>query len=182
MTAFPFCFTFIVWTVVEYRKHFGMDYYGFWYGGLRCLVINSCLMMNPAAIPEVAHAQDVWLEEEIEQAKLCAQQVMVFSHHPWFLHSVDEDEGDSGYWIIPKKTRDRWFKMLRHKKVTALFAGHYHRNVVAMPFPKKGKGAAAAVELSDVKLQESDVEGGSDDNDDDYKINEEDVVNPLEVR
>jgi hypothetical protein len=85
-------------TLSEYRRHFGADYYGFWFGGVRCIVINSCLMMKPDAIPSVTEAQDIWLEEELEQAKLCAQQVLIFSHHPWFLNSFDEDEGESGYW------------------------------------------------------------------------------------
>ena len=56
-------------TLTEYRKYFGPDYYGFWYGGVRCLILNSCLFMNPEAIPEVSAAQDIWFEEEIEQAK-----------------------------------------------------------------------------------------------------------------
>jgi hypothetical protein len=85
-------------TLNEYRRHFGADYYGFWFGGVRCIVINSCLMMKPDAIPSVTEAQDRWFEEELEQAKLCAQQVLIFSHHPWFLNSFDEDEGESGYW------------------------------------------------------------------------------------
>jgi hypothetical protein len=37
-----------------------------------------------------------WLEEEIEQGKLCATQLMVFSHHPWFIEHADEEEEENG--------------------------------------------------------------------------------------
>jgi hypothetical protein len=30
-----------------YRANFGADYFGFWYCGLRCLIINSPLMVDP---------------------------------------------------------------------------------------------------------------------------------------
>lgn len=168
-------------TLTAYRKYFGPDYYGFWYNGIRCLVLNSCLMMTPSAIPEVSAAQDIWFEEEIEQAKLCAQQVLIFTHHPWFLHDVNEDEGEKKYWIIPKETRDRWFKKLRHAKVTASFAGHYHKNVCAWPFPKK-KGKKDAVSAEDVSLESDDeaAKSESEDDIDDYTEKEE-VINPLEV-
>lgn len=177
-------------SLLAYRKHFGPDYYGFWYNGVRCLVLNSCLMMTPDAIPEVSAAQDIWFEEEIEQAKLCAQQVLIFTHHPWFLHTIDEDEGEKKYWTIPKTTRDRWFKKLRHAKVTACFAGHYHKNVCSWPFPhaskKKDKDKDKAVSADDIVL-ESDNEADdaksdiSEDDVDDYTEKDTDVVNPLEA-
>ncbi len=179
-------------TLTAYRKHFGPDYYGFWYNGIRCLVLNSCLFMSPEAIPDVTAAQDIWFEEEIEQAKLCAQQVLIFTHHPWFLTDVNEgEEAGNQYWVIPKPIREKWFKKLRHAKVTALFAGHYHRNVVSMPFPKKRR--AGAVSADDIKLK--DVNDSDSDNDDDknkdhsdsedsvddYAETKNEVVNPMEA-
>jgi hypothetical protein len=140
--------------------------------------------MTPDAIPEVAAAQDIWFEEEIEQAKLCAQQVLIFTHHPWFLHDINEDEGEKKYWIIPKPVRERWFKKLRHAKVTASFAGHYHKNVTAWPFPKTKKSKSDAVSAEDIKIEsdnESVKSDASEDDVDDYNEKEEKAVNPLEV-
>ena len=75
-----------------YRERFGADYFGFWYGGVRCLLLNSTLLLKPAALPFEAAHQDAWFAEEIEQAKLGATHVLIFTHHPWFLSDVNEDD------------------------------------------------------------------------------------------
>ena len=54
--------------------------------------------MSPTLLPDEVTAMDLWFEEELEQAKLCSQHVMIFTHHPWYLNDVDEDGGDTGYW------------------------------------------------------------------------------------
>jgi 3',5'-cyclic AMP phosphodiesterase CpdA len=76
----------------RYRSKFGADFYGAWFGGVRCLVLNSPLMSSPESAPEDAQLQDLWLVEEIEQAKLCATSVAVFSYHPWFHETIDEPD------------------------------------------------------------------------------------------
>ena len=80
-----------------YRQRFGADYYGFWFGGLRCIVLNSTLMLRPDALPVEARGQDEWFAEEIELAKLGAAHVLIFTHHPWFVDSVDEEDS---YWYV----------------------------------------------------------------------------------
>lgn len=75
-----------------YRERFGADYFGFWYGGVRCLLLNSTLLLNPVALPFEAAHQDAWFAEEIEQAKLGATHVLIFTHHPWFLSDIYEDD------------------------------------------------------------------------------------------
>lgn len=80
--------------VDAYRDRFGADYYGFWYGGIRLLVVNSSLLILPedpgADHPSLSEsvrtqkrAQDDWLSEEIEQAKLAAHHALIFSYHCW---------------------------------------------------------------------------------------------------
>ena len=82
-------------TLLAYRKRFGADYFGFWYGGMRGIVINSTLMIHSSGALEEANRQNLWLTEEIEQCKLCSNSIVIFSYHPWFLHDIDEDdEGD----------------------------------------------------------------------------------------
>ncbi len=78
-----------------YRAKFGADYYGVWFGGLRCLVLNSPLMVHPQGAPEESAEQDLWLAEEIEQAKLCSAAIKVFAFHPWFLESLGEEDAES---------------------------------------------------------------------------------------
>ena len=74
-----------------YRGWFGADYYGFWYGGVRCLVLNSTLLTDASLVTEVT-MQNEWFAEELEQAKLCATHVIIFTYHPWFLSSIDEED------------------------------------------------------------------------------------------
>ena len=102
------------------------------YGGSRCLVINSSLMINGSGAPLEAATQDLWFEEEIEQAKMCSTHMMIFSYHPWFVGCRDEEdegEGEGGGGgkahpkIVPEPIRTKWLKILRHKKVKYLFAG-----------------------------------------------------------
>jgi hypothetical protein len=79
-------------SLARYRRLFGADYYGFWFQGMRGVVINSALLINGSAAPEEAVQQQLWLEEEIEQAKLCATTMVLFSYHPWFYSHIDEED------------------------------------------------------------------------------------------
>ena len=81
-------------TLRAYRSRFGADYFGFWYGGMRGIVINSSLLISPSGAPEEAARQETWLTEEIEQSKLCSSSVVLFSYHPWFLQSMDEADAE----------------------------------------------------------------------------------------
>jgi hypothetical protein len=42
-----------------------------------------------------AQRQWLWLEEEIEQCKLCATSIVVFAYHPWYLSHVNESPPDN---------------------------------------------------------------------------------------
>ena len=110
-------------TLKAYHDKFGADYYGFWYGGARCLVINSMLMIDGSGAPLEAAGQDLWFEEEIEQAKMCSIHIMIFSYHPWFISHRDESTGGAQPIAIPEPIRAKWLTILRHKKVKYLFAG-----------------------------------------------------------
>jgi serine/threonine-protein phosphatase CPPED1 len=75
-----------------YRAKFGADYFGFWYGGVRGLVLNSSLLIHSSGSPAEAAKQEAWLAEEVQQCKLCATAVIVFSYHPWFLSDINEED------------------------------------------------------------------------------------------
>ncbi len=82
-------------TLTRYRALFGADYFSFWYQGMKGIVINSPLLLNGEGAPEEADTQIKWLEEEIEQAKLCASTIVLFSYHPWYYHDLEEDDYNS---------------------------------------------------------------------------------------
>eukprot|EP01031_Cornospumella_fuschlensis_P036976 gene36976-44856_t len=113
----------------HYRSLFGADYYGFWYIGLRGLVVNSTLLCYPNTDLEEAKKQDIWLEEEVEQSKLCANTVIVFSYHPWFLEFAEEedafeDESNTIHKTIPRSVRLYWLQKMRHHKVRMIFTSY----------------------------------------------------------
>ncbi len=170
----------------QYRRLYGYDYYGFWYGGLRCLVINSTLLCHQVGTgnPELDNAvmdQDIWLEEEIEQAKLCSTHILLFSYHPWFLEHRDE-EHVAGV-NIPVTTRLRWLDALRHSKVKFVFNGKLGKNGKLNAHPRK-KGSSKHQE-GDYELDHDDGEKklsdqipDADNSDDERVIPEPKVLNP----
>jgi len=140
-------------TLARYRAKFGCDFFGFWYGGLRCLIVNSSLLCRPAGAPEDAALQEKWLEEEVEQAKLCSAQVAIFSHHPWFVDDAAEDSATAtatapdaaSLRVVPKAVRQKWLARFRHSKVRFLLSGRAYGpdgggdSLRAVPVPAQGK-------------------------------------------
>mmetsp|Transcript_2778 Transcript_2778/g.4182 ORF Transcript_2778/g.4182 Transcript_2778/m.4182 type:complete len:928 (+) Transcript_2778:61-2844(+) len=164
----------------RYRSRYGCDHFGFWYGGVRLLVINSTLMIHPERAPVQAAYQDTWLEEELEQCRMCAMHVVVFSHHRWFIDHADEDNcQDVAVKVMPKTLRDKWLPKMRHVKLKYVFAGGCvcDQSAVIAPYPKKiarirdGSGAnrdedqvqmtTEALCVSDVSVTEASQECGS---------------------
>lgn len=124
----------------RYRSLFGADYYAFWYEGTRGIVINSSLLFllesasnqteevdntDKDILLHEAKEQLEWLEEEIEQCKLCATSIVLFTYHPWLYDNVDEEETFSqgegevstAVKAIPRKIRLTVLSKLRHHKV-----------------------------------------------------------------
>jgi len=108
-----------------YQELFGADYYGFWYGGMRALVLNSALIGAESLCSERAEAarsQEAWFDGEVEQGQLGGHHVVVFSHHLWFLRDPLEDAHVPGQ-TVPKEARLRWLRKCQGGKVRALFSG-----------------------------------------------------------
>lgn len=131
--------------LLKYRTNFGADFYGFWYGGLRCLVLNSSLLIHSEECPEEAEEQNVWFSEEIEQAKLCSTLMVIYTYHPWFRSNIDEENEVTDHELlyynslhnsttngntkellmnaishppaISKDVRRKWLLQMRHHKV-----------------------------------------------------------------
>jgi serine/threonine-protein phosphatase CPPED1 len=136
-------------SIERYKSFFGDDYLAFWVNGTYNIVLNSALFSDPTDALNLYAEQWNWLEEQLQFAtKYSARNIFVFSHHPWFLYSEDEDidqlTGRSylepglsdlfvsdSYFPIPKPTRQKVLELFRQYKVSASFAGHFHQNVVS---------------------------------------------------
>ena len=112
--------------ISSYRKHFGDDYFGFWVGGVRCLVLNSSVIKDSTSAPDVLAQQEIWFKTMLRDAQQAqAQHILVFQHHPWFLKTEDEPEE---YFNLPVARRRAALTAMKQYNVRAIFAGHYHRN------------------------------------------------------
>ena len=112
--------------ISSYRKHFGDDYFGFWVGGVRCLVLNSSVIKDSTSAPRVLAQQEAWFKTMLRNAQQAqARHILVFQHHPWFLKTEDEPEE---YFNLPVARRRAALTAMKQYKVSAIFAGHYHRN------------------------------------------------------
>lgn len=110
----------------SYRTRFGDDFFGFWAGGVRGLVLNSSLISDPAKVLDEYGRQDAWFKKELLAAKAAkAAHVLVFQHHAWFLYKPDEEDQ---YYNLPRERRMPLLDLMRDAGVRAVFAGHYHHN------------------------------------------------------
>jgi hypothetical protein len=89
--------------------------------------IIASLYKDSTGAPEYQEGQRNWLSSELEEASH-ANHILIFQHHPWFLEKHDEEEG---YFNLPKSTRMETLELFQKHNVSAIFAGHYHRNSVA---------------------------------------------------
>lgn len=121
--------------ITAYRARYGPDYYTFRSGPLLGIVLDSMLMADPAAATEGAR-QLAWLKTTLQQAHARGgEQVAVFQHIPFFVHSPDEP---ASYWNIPLPQRAVYLKLLRQYGVKHVFAGHLH-------YPVDGQGNGVQV-------------------------------------
>lgn len=112
--------------LAAYRKRFGDDYFGFWAGGVRCLVINSTLYHDPSKSPDEQKQQEAWFARELADArKTKPRHLLVFQHHAWFLKGPEDKDG---YFTIPQARRNPALALMKDAGVRAVFAGHYHGN------------------------------------------------------
>ncbi|XP_022084779.1 serine/threonine-protein phosphatase CPPED1-like [Acanthaster planci] len=109
-----------------YRDTFGDDFYAFWVGGVRFIVLNSQLYVDSSKCQEARDEQDLWLNEQLAdvQASGC-KHLVIFQHTPWFIKSPDEDDG---YFNIPITHRLPVLERFLTAGVRIIFCGHYHRN------------------------------------------------------
>ena len=116
-------------TLAHYRKRYGADNYSFDHGGSHFVVLNSCVAFDASSVPDDWDALINFLREDLQAARESGcEDIIVFMHHPLFLSH--REEGD-GYFVIPKERRAVILDALKSKGVSAVFAGHMHRNIYA---------------------------------------------------
>lgn len=56
-------------TLSKYRKEFGPDYFTFWVGGVKFVVLNSQFFHSPSSVPEETNKHLQWIEENVADAR-----------------------------------------------------------------------------------------------------------------
>lgn len=116
-------------SIAAYTSIFGRDFYTFTHQNLVGIVLDSTLIHSPTGAPDLAAAQERWLEQELARARASgARHIVVFQHHPWFIARASEADG---YFNIPLAQRMRHLDLFRAHGVKYLMSGHYHRNALA---------------------------------------------------
>ena len=107
--------TFTVWCLnlffARYRTSFGDDYFSFWCGGVRFLLLNTQYFEDASKVPELAQKHEQWLNEKLEFAKQAGSRVIVFQHIPWFLKDPDEK---ANYFSIRPSIRHVWLEKFKN--------------------------------------------------------------------
>jgi Icc-related predicted phosphoesterase len=123
-----------VYTLNKYVENFGKDYFSFWAGGCRFLVLNSTLLLKPENAPEQYKLQNEWLDKELEllgSDSNTATHTILFMHHPPALNDINEKDeyyNPQSPINFPKEIRLPFLERFSKAGICAIFAGHYHRN------------------------------------------------------
>ncbi len=109
-----------------YRDRFCIDWYSVQHAGCRFIVLNSIIIHDPTMVDGELEKQLKWLEQALGRPRNHeSRHTMVFQHHPVFRYDLwEEDQGAS----IPMERRHALLRLFDEHDVTAVFAGHYHRN------------------------------------------------------
>lgn len=105
-----------------YNSRYGYDRFSFKHKKSRFIGLNSNIIK--ANTPHLEEEQFQWLKKELAKTRQ-DEHVFIFGHHPFFITKYDEPEG---YFNIGPETRNKYLELFREYNVTAVFAGHYHRN------------------------------------------------------
>jgi len=113
-------------TIAGWKSSFGDDYFSFWCGGVFFIVLNSQYYEDSSKTKQLAEAQEVWLEEQLEVVRReKPQHAVVLQHIPWFLEDPDEDKQ---YFNMDQPLRQEMLEKFHSAGIRYIFCGHYHRN------------------------------------------------------
>jgi predicted phosphodiesterase len=109
-----------------YKNKFGPDRYIEIFRNTGLVTINSSLIKNPGKLKNEESLQLTWLIEKLKDLKVArVNHIFLIMHYPLFLRAPNEG---SNYYNIPPLKRKAYLLLLKQFNVTAVFAGHYHRN------------------------------------------------------
>jgi 3',5'-cyclic AMP phosphodiesterase CpdA len=117
-------------TIAGFRASIGPDYYTFSAEGMVGVVLDSNLIAAPQGDSKAAEQQEAWLKRILASSMSDpAHRVVVFQHIPYF-HKAPNEADD--YYNIPEPARRKYLDLLKAAGVQYVFAGHLHKNAIAV--------------------------------------------------
>jgi len=112
-------------TVKMFKEEFGDDYFSFWCGGVKFIVLNSQIVQGLPLSNELSIAHEKWADIEFEM-KYENEPVhsVVMCHIPPFCWDVEEKHTNFNW---PKEKRKKWLDKMERGKVKKVYCSHYHR-------------------------------------------------------
>ncbi|MFP6593847.1 MAG: metallophosphoesterase [Dehalococcoidia bacterium] len=112
--------------IERYRREFGPDFYAFTHKNVTFVVLSSTVIFDPSQVPDEWDKQFEFVGSELAASvERGDEKRIVFSHHPLF--KLDPEEEDAGS-NLPAVRRGPLLDLFRRHDVSAVFAGHLHRN------------------------------------------------------
>lgn len=117
-------------SIARYRDRFGPDWYSFTRDRTLFVVMNTTVIDHPELVEDEWTLQREFLEGEMSAAGgRSVDHVVLVGHHPLFLDAPDEQDS---YWNLPIERRSHILELGRLAGVRIGFAGHWHRNHIAI--------------------------------------------------
>ncbi|MDA1348790.1 MAG: metallophosphoesterase [Chloroflexi bacterium] len=110
----------------RYRKLYGDDLYSFDREDSHFVVLNSTVCQEPSQVWDEWEKQVEFLTSDLMEARgKGSRHIVVFTHHPPFLTSVNEADS---WLVLPRERRRVLIDLFVKYGVSHVFAGHWHRN------------------------------------------------------
>ena len=120
-------------SIQAYRDVFGPDHYSFRMSDTLFVVMNTPVIDHPEHVSHEWEAQLAFLTDELAHAsKSNLDHIIVVGHHPLFVSEPNEPDT---YWNLPLERRRVILDLLHGAGVRYGFAGHWHRNAIAIDGP-----------------------------------------------
>jgi len=112
-------------TIQLYKEEFGDDYFSFWCGGVKFIVLNSQIIQGLETSNALSIAHEKWVDEVFEMKhENEPMHSVVMCHIPPFCWDVQEDDTNFNW---PKGKREMWLDKMLKADVKKVYCSHYHR-------------------------------------------------------
>jgi len=112
-------------TVKMFKEEFGDDYFSFWCGGVKFIVLNSQILQGLPLSNELSIAHEKWADTEFEMKNENEPvHTVVMCHIPPFCWDVEEKHTNFNW---PMEKRKMWLDKMEKGKVKKVYCSHYHR-------------------------------------------------------